>query len=233
MAHLVSRGSLVLGVPIILSHQNDEQGNSAALIVGIVDRTPAFSAIMKSHYDTLGVEKSASKAEIKAAFRKLSLETHPDVAQGSANVERFKQISEAHRVLANETERRIYDAEMNSPFQWDVRRNARHAEGAAGFRNGGRPVHHPSFMHAFFDGMGRPRNIALGLTVGCSAFVAISMAFGQNRKPVTDKKARVEAWYNPDTRTWEAPAPWDPTYRKLKPTLQFVPREQVRQRSLD
>jgi curved DNA-binding protein CbpA len=58
---------------------------------------------MKTHYNTLGVPKNASKKEIKAAFCKLSLETHPDVTAGAANVEHFKQISEAHWILSNET----------------------------------------------------------------------------------------------------------------------------------
>lgn len=179
---------------------------------------------MKSHYDTLGVSRNATKAEIKAAFRRLSLETHPDVAQGG-NVERFKQLNEAHRVLSNASERRIYDAEIMDPHRW-IRRNQ-------GFRHGAnkRPAEHSSFMHAFFDGLGRPRNIALGLTIGFSTMVAIQFAFGKNELPVTDKAAQhVEAWFNPDTQQWESPAPWDSNYRKLKPALQFMPRDQVRHR---
>jgi DnaJ-class molecular chaperone len=183
---------------------------------------------MKSYYDALGVSKSATKAEIKAAFRKLSLETHPDVAQGG-NLERFKQLNEAHRVLSNASERRIYDAEIMDPHRWELRRN----RGDSGFRHAGskRPMEHSSFMHAFFDGLGRPRNIALGLTIGFSTMVAIKFAFGTDERPVTDTSAqRVEAWYNPETKQWEPPAPWDPKYRQLKPTLQFMPREQVRHR---
>lgn len=41
----------------------------------------------------------------------------------------------------------------------------------------------------------------------------------------------VEAWKNPDTGFWEQPAPWDPTYRRLQPKLELVPRHQVRQRT--
>ena len=181
---------------------------------------------MKTHYDTLGVSKNATKAEVKAAFRKLSLQTHPDVAAGTANVERFKQISEAHRVLSNDVERRIYDLEIVDPFRSELRRNR-------GFTNaaGTKPSrHHPSFMHAFFDGLGRPRNIALGLTVGVSAMMAFNYAFSSTKHPVTDRPALVEAWFNPQTRQYEPPAPWDPTYKKIKPTLELVPRKNVRHR---
>jgi hypothetical protein len=182
---------------------------------------------MKSHYDTLGVSKSATKAEIKAAFRKLSLETHPDVAQGG-NVERFKQLNEAHRVLSSESERTIYDMEWMDPHRWEIRRN-RGATDSVFRHDVKRPKEHASSMHAFFDGMARPRNIALGLTIGISAVVAIGR---DELLPVHDDKktARVEAWYNPETNQWEPPAPWDPNYRKLRPTLQFMPRDQVRHR---
>ena len=184
---------------------------------------------MKSHYDTLGVPKSATKAEIKAAFRRLSLETHPDVASGG-NVERFKQLNEAHRVLSSDSERRIYDMEMMDGLRWQIHRNRDVAD--SGFRHKAkRPMEHASFMHAFFDGMGRPRNIAMGLTIGISAVMTMKFAFGRDElPPVPDRTARVEAWYNPETNQWEPPAPWDPNYRRLRPTLQFMPRDQVRHR---
>lgn len=182
---------------------------------------------MKTHYDTLGVPQHATKNEIKSAFRKLSLETHPDVAANNnnytSNVERFKQIAEAHTVLSNETERRIYDAEIMDPIRTELRNYGRgfgknHAAGEA--------QHHPSFMHAFFDGMGRRRNIALGLTIGIGTMMAFQYCFGQEKR---EKTVMVEAWYNPETRQYEPPAPWDPLYKKLKPRLRHVPREHVRQ----
>jgi len=181
---------------------------------------------MKTHYDTLGVSNNASKKEIKAAFRKLSLETHPDVAADTSNVERFKQISEAHRILSNEAERRIYDLEMLDPIRSELRRNRGYGRNTAGAQG---PVHHVNFMHAFFDGMARPRNIALGLTIGVGTMVALKYALSGNENRVgNDKPAMVEAWFNPETRQYEPPAPWDPTYRKLKPPLKFVPRQDVR-----
>eukprot|EP00568_Trieres_chinensis_P002771 CAMPEP_0183307986 /NCGR_PEP_ID=MMETSP0160_2-20130417/19678_1 /TAXON_ID=2839 ORGANISM="Odontella Sinensis, Strain Grunow 1884" /NCGR_SAMPLE_ID=MMETSP0160_2 /ASSEMBLY_ACC=CAM_ASM_000250 /LENGTH=70 /DNA_ID=CAMNT_0025471719 /DNA_START=202 /DNA_END=410 /DNA_ORIENTATION=- len=67
---------------------------------------------MKTHYETLGVPKTATKDEIKKAFRRLSMETHPDVAKSEANAEKFKQISEAHNVLSSDRERRRYDFDL-------------------------------------------------------------------------------------------------------------------------
>ncbi len=62
---------------------------------------------MKDYYKILGVEKSASKDEIKKAFRKLAHEHHPD--KGSGNADRFKEASEAYSVLSDDQKRKQYD----------------------------------------------------------------------------------------------------------------------------
>jgi curved DNA-binding protein len=63
------------------------------------------------YYEILGVPRGASEKEIKAAFRKLARQHHPDVNQGDAQAEaRFKEISEAHGVLSDPEKRKLYDA---------------------------------------------------------------------------------------------------------------------------
>lgn len=62
----------------------------------------------KDYYKTLGVEKSASKDEIKKAFRKLAGQYHPDKKTGDET--KFKEVSEAYAVLGNEKKRAEYDA---------------------------------------------------------------------------------------------------------------------------
>ena len=64
----------------------------------------------KDYYQTLGVPKSASQAEIKKAFRKLARQHHPDVTKGDAASEkRFKELNEAHAVLSDPEKRKQYD----------------------------------------------------------------------------------------------------------------------------
>lgn len=64
----------------------------------------------KDYYKTLGVSKTAKQADIKAAYRKLARQYHPDANKGNASAEeRFKEISEAYSVLSDEKRRKEYD----------------------------------------------------------------------------------------------------------------------------
>jgi len=62
----------------------------------------------KNYYDILGIQKSATKDEIKKAFHKLAHKLHPDKASGDAD--KFKEVSEAYSVLSDEKKRAEYDS---------------------------------------------------------------------------------------------------------------------------
>ena len=65
---------------------------------------------MKDYYKVLGVEKDASAADIKAAFRKLAKENHPDHHPGDKAAEaRFKEASEAYGVVGDAAAKEDYD----------------------------------------------------------------------------------------------------------------------------
>lgn len=63
----------------------------------------------KDYYETLGLSRDASKDEVKSAYRKLALKYHPDRNKSSEAEEKFKEISEAYAVLADDQKRKYYD----------------------------------------------------------------------------------------------------------------------------
>jgi len=65
---------------------------------------------VRNYYAVLHVKPSASPSEIKAAFRRLAREWHPDVNDEEEAAERFKEIAEAYATLGNPIKRRAYDA---------------------------------------------------------------------------------------------------------------------------
>ncbi len=63
----------------------------------------------RDYYEILGVQKNANKETIKAAYRKLALQYHPDRNKSPEAEEKFKEISEAYAVLSDDQKRAQYD----------------------------------------------------------------------------------------------------------------------------
>ncbi|HEX7515620.1 MAG TPA: DnaJ domain-containing protein, partial [archaeon] len=64
----------------------------------------------RDYYEVLGVDKTATEAEIKKAYRKLALKYHPDVCADKSEAEdKFKEITEAYETLSNPSKRSTYD----------------------------------------------------------------------------------------------------------------------------
>src|SRR5215468_8879796 len=64
----------------------------------------------RCYYETLGVGRTANDAELKAAFRKLAMQLHPDRNPGDKESEhRFKEINEAYDILKDGDKRAAYD----------------------------------------------------------------------------------------------------------------------------
>jgi len=82
----------------------------------------------RDYYDVLGVERNASKDEIKRAYRKLALKFHPDQNEGDADAEkRFKEAAEAYDVLGDPAKKEQFDNYGHAAFS--------QGGGPAGFSN--------------------------------------------------------------------------------------------------
>lgn len=68
---------------------------------------------MTNHYETLGVSNDANDDQIKRAYRKLSLQYHPDRNQSPEAQSKFQAINEANEILGDPARRQQYDNELN------------------------------------------------------------------------------------------------------------------------
>lgn len=70
---------------------------------------------MTNYYKVLGIRRSASKSEVKSAYRKLARVRHPDVNGGSEQAAReFALLSKAYRVLIDPQERAYHDEQLSA-----------------------------------------------------------------------------------------------------------------------
>jgi len=115
-----------------------------------------------NYYNTLGIEKSASKDEIKKAFRKLAQKYHPDKKDGDEA--KFKEINEAYTVLSNDKKRQEYD----QFGQYSGGGGGSPAGGFGGFdfngfqQNGGADFDLGDIFNQFFQGGGRRQRVPKG-----------------------------------------------------------------------
>ena len=104
----------------------------------------------RDYYETLGIARTASEAEIKTAFRKLAMQHHPDRNPGDKDCEhKFKELNEAYDVLKDGDKRAAYDRFGHAAFE----------HGAGGAAHGFGADFATSFADIFEDlfGMGGRR----------------------------------------------------------------------------
>src|SRR5437016_6338171 len=111
----------------------------------------------KDYYSILGISRTASEKEIKAAYRKLARKYHPDVNPGDKQAEaRFKEINNAHDILSDPDKRKKYDAYGD---QWEhadqfgnARAGRRGGQGGAFNFAGGSGIDFEDILGSMFGG---------------------------------------------------------------------------------
>jgi len=83
----------------------------------------------KDYYEIIGVDKTATQAEIKRAYKKLARKYHPDVSKEANAESLFKELGEAYEVLKDPEKRSAYDQlgqnwkagqDFKTPPEWDA-----------------------------------------------------------------------------------------------------------------
>lgn len=90
----------------------------------------------RDYYEILGVDKTATAAQIKAAYRKMALQYHPDKNKAPDAEEKFKEINEAYQVLSDTQKRQAYDQFGHAAFDPASGMGAGGAGGFGGFGGG-------------------------------------------------------------------------------------------------
>ncbi len=149
----------------------------------------------KDYYEILGVNKNASKDEIKKAFYKLAHKHHPDKKEG--NEAKFKEVNEAYQVLSDDSKRAKYD--QFGPQYTNMGSNPGYGGGGGfegfdfnGFQNGNADFDFGNLNDIFSDffggGMGGRTQTRRGRDISTEIQISFSDAvFGVNRKILLTK----------------------------------------------
>jgi len=137
----------------------------------------------KDYYDLLGVQRNATAADLKRAYRKLAHEHHPDKNPGNKAAEdKFKEVNEAYEVLSDEQKRAYYD-------QYGVAPGTQQGAGPGGFGGAGMGDIFGDIFEEFFGGArGRGR-----ATAGDDLRYNLKISF-EDAAFGTSTKIRVPRW---------------------------------------
>jgi DnaJ-class molecular chaperone len=104
----------------------------------------------RDFYDVLGVTKTATKAELKQAYRKMALKFHPDRNKEADAESKFKEVNEAYEILSNDQKRQAYDQFGHQAF-----------DPSSGFGGGANAGRSGPFTYTYSSG-GNPGNFGFG-----------------------------------------------------------------------
>ena len=136
------------------------------------------------YYELLGVPKSADERTIKAAFRKLAMECHPDRNGGCPEHEKkFKTLNEAYDVLKDPQKRAAYDRFGKAAFQ-NGGAGAGHPFGGGGGFEGFSDIF-SSIFGEFMDPRGQHQNVARGADLRYDLELTLEEAFAGTSKTIT------------------------------------------------
>ena len=112
----------------------------------------------RDFYEVLGISKSASKDDIKSAYRKLAKQFHPDINKAADAETKFKEVQEAYDVLYDDQKRQTYDQFGHAAFDQSAGGNPFQGGGFGGGFSGFQDVDLGDIFGSFFGGGGSRRS---------------------------------------------------------------------------
>ncbi len=128
----------------------------------------------KDYYATLGVSKSASKDEIKSAYRKLAKKYHPDNKE-TGDEAKFKEVQEAYDILYDDQKRKTYDQFGSAAFE-QAGTNPGSGNPFDGFSSAG-GADFSDIFSSFFGGGTRQRQASNSPTKGNDRLMRVKVNF--------------------------------------------------------
>lgn len=130
-------------------------------------------ATSRDYYEILGVQKSATAADIKSAYRKSAMKFHPDKNKEPGAESKFKEINEAYEVLSDTEKKAAYDQYGHAAFQ----------QGGMGGAQGGNPFAGGGpFSYSYTSRGGAGGNPFEGFDLGGDPFDIFESFFGGGRR---------------------------------------------------
>src|SRR3982750_3406208 len=137
--------------------------------------------VEQDYYDLLGIQRGADEAAIKAAYRRMAKEHHPDRQNGCKDAEaRFKAINEAYDVLKDPQKRAAYDRFGKAAF---TNGGGQDPFGDAGFE--GFSDIFSTIFGEFMDPRGARQNAARGTDLRYDVELTLEEAFTGTEKTIT------------------------------------------------
>jgi len=169
----------------------------------------------RDYYEVLGVQKNASKDDIKKAYRKLALQYHPDKNPGNKEAEeKFKEATEAYDVLADDQKKAAYDqygfagveGMGGTGHDWSNFRGFEDIFGEGGFSN--------IFESFFGGGFGRSSRGGSGVRQGANLRYDIEIPF---KDAVFGTKVEIQYSHNESCKTCNGAGTADGSSKKTCP----------------
>lgn len=132
----------------------------------------------RDYYEVLGLSKSASKDEIKSAYRRLAKKYHPDLNHEPDAADKFKEVQEAYDVLYDDNKRAQYDRFGFAAFQNGDSTGGAGNPFGGGFSSAGfGDMDLGDIFSSFFGGGSRRQSRASGPQKGDNALTRIRISF--------------------------------------------------------